>query len=65
MKLFIDKYVRRLSATAAMAPTRAIERFASALPASVKDRNQVLLAGNGGSARNAMRLANDCLYGTG
>lgn len=56
-------YLRRLQDAAAVGPIDAISKLASALHGAMTTRQQVFLAGNGGSAGNAAHLANDFLYG--
>ena len=59
------QYSQRLNDAVSHGPVSAIEGLASALLAALHDRNQVFIAGNGGSAGNAIHLANDFLYGMG
>ena len=59
------QYSQRLSDAVSHGPVSAIEGLASALLAALHGRNQVFIAGNGGSAGNAIHLANDFLYGMG
>ena len=62
---FCLEYARRLQHAFADGPLDAIGQLATALLMAVEDRTHVFLAGNGGSAANAMHLANDFLYGVG
>ncbi|KVN06951.1 SIS domain-containing protein [Burkholderia diffusa] len=58
-----EQYARRLKATLEALDKGAIARLARALYACWGGGNQVFLCGNGGSAGNALHLANDYLYG--
>jgi D-sedoheptulose 7-phosphate isomerase len=60
---FCRAYAQRLQSAFAAGPVDAIGRLATALTAALQQRSHVFLAGNGGSAANAMHLANDFLYG--
>lgn len=62
---FCRDYARRLHRVFEDGPLEAIGRLATALREALHDRRQVFLAGNGGSAANAIHLANDFLYGMG
>lgn len=55
-------YARRLQDALAQGPGEAIEQLAAALLLVVQQEKQVLLCGNGGSAGNAIHLANDFQY---
>ena len=56
-------YVNRLNAAAESAPFAAIEQLADALIDCWRNNRQFFIFGNGGSAGNAIHLANDFLYG--
>jgi D-sedoheptulose 7-phosphate isomerase len=56
-------YSRRLQAVLANAELSNVARLAEDLLACWRDGRQVFLCGNGGSAGNAVHLANDFLYG--
>jgi D-sedoheptulose 7-phosphate isomerase len=58
-------YARRLNLALTAGPVTAVSAFADALAAALDHRRQVFIAGNGGSAANAIHLANDFLYGIG
>ena len=60
---FFAGYAKRLNAALAEAPLDAIEKLAGEFLDCWKTGRQVFLCGNGGSAGNAMHLANDMLYG--
>lgn len=59
----IHQYVSRLESVLHDADWSPVEQLAENLLQAVKSGNQVFLCGNGGSAGNAMHLANDFLYG--
>lgn len=63
MKDFFAGYAKRLNTALAEAPLDGIEKLAREFLDCWKTRRQVFLCGNGGSAGNAMHLANDLLYG--
>jgi D-sedoheptulose 7-phosphate isomerase len=56
-------YLHRLNAAAQLVPLDAIEELAKVLLECWRDNRQVFIFGNGGSAGNAIHLANDYLYG--
>jgi D-sedoheptulose 7-phosphate isomerase len=60
---FAGDYARRLAAAVDALPLDAVETFAEALLSCWRERRQVFIFGNGGSAGNAIHLANDYLYG--
>ncbi len=55
-------YARRLQDALAQGPADAMGQLAAALLLVVQHQKQVLLCGNGGSAGNAIHLANDFQY---
>ena len=57
-----ESYASRLGAVLCDTDWNAITPLADAMMACWKDRRQLFLAGNGGSAGNANHLANDFLY---
>ena len=57
-------YSRRLQAVLASADWSSVHQLAQALLESWQQGRRVFLCGNGGSAGNAIHLANDFLYGT-
>jgi D-sedoheptulose 7-phosphate isomerase len=61
--LFAKNYGQRLTAAVEALPLGAVELLAEALMASWRDNRHVFIFGNGGSAGNAIHLANDYLYG--
>jgi D-sedoheptulose 7-phosphate isomerase len=56
-------YLRRLELASQQIPLDAVEQLASALLECWRERRQFFIFGNGGSAGNAIHLANDYLYG--
>lgn len=56
-------YLRRLESASQQIPLEAVEQLASALLGCWRERRQFFIFGNGGSAGNAIHLANDYLYG--
>ena len=60
--LFVD-YARRLNAATEMTDWPAVTQLAEALREAWHEGRQVFICGNGGSAGNAVHLANDLLYG--
>jgi len=60
---FCDSYVARLKSALDLLPQEEIEVLASSLVMAWKEKRQVFIFGNGGSAGNAIHLANDYLYG--
>lgn len=60
---FAKDYGQRLAAAVDALPLDAVEALAEALLACWRDKRQVFIFGNGGSAGNAIHLANDYLYG--
>jgi len=60
-----QSYVLTLSACFTEEIVQAIEVLASELRNSWKDQRQVFICGNGGSAANALHMANDLHYGIG
>ncbi|MBI1252514.1 MAG: SIS domain-containing protein [Alphaproteobacteria bacterium] len=59
----ISAYVERLSATMKTFDWSPVTTLAHDLADATQSRRQVFLCGNGGSAGNAVHLANDFLYG--
>ena len=62
---FCLDYARRLQIAFAEGPIAAIGDLAAALLDALQQGHHVFIAGNGGSAANAMHLANDFLFGVG
>ncbi|MEW6329822.1 MAG: SIS domain-containing protein [Pseudomonadota bacterium] len=61
-KFFTD-YAQRLQAVISQYDWSAVEVLAAAMREAWTEGRQVFLCGNGGSAANAMHIANDLLYG--
>ena len=62
-KAFFTNYAERLTATLAVADWSLVTPLAQAMMQCWKLGRQVFICGNGGSAGNAIHLANDFLYG--
>ena len=60
---FSKDYVQRLKRALDLLPAEPLEALAHALMTAWQQRRQVFVFGNGGSAGNAIHLANDFLYG--
>jgi D-sedoheptulose 7-phosphate isomerase len=60
---FSKDYFSRLKAALGLVPAEPLEALAHALMTAWRDKKQVFIFGNGGSAGNAIHLANDFLYG--
>ncbi|MCY7294514.1 SIS domain-containing protein [Alteromonas sp. a30] len=63
MITLINQYVARLQSVLNDVDWSPVEVLAEALIEAVENKRQVFLCGNGGSAGNAIHLANDFLYG--
>ena len=60
-----ENYLERLSRVFELAHLKGIEQLANDLHKAWVNGNQVFICGNGGSAANALHLANDFHYGIG
>ena len=60
---FCDSYVARLKSALDLIPQAELQLLADSLITVWKEKRQVFIFGNGGSAGNAIHLANDYLYG--
>ena len=60
---FSDGYVTRLTSALDLLPQAELQALADSLITAWKEKRQVFIFGNGGSAGNAIHLANDYLYG--
>ena len=60
---FSKDYVQRLKRALDLIPVEPLEALAHSLMTAWQQRRQVFIFGNGGSAGNAIHLANDFLYG--
>ncbi|HVT30743.1 MAG TPA: SIS domain-containing protein, partial [Lacipirellulaceae bacterium] len=65
MKDHIATYIQKLSDALAKGPSPKIAALGAALRSAWNDGHAVYLCGNGGSAGNAIHLANDFLFGAG
>lgn len=65
MKQSINEYVQRLSAALTLPGMDAVPVLGEALRDAWANNRTVYFCGNGGSAGNAIHLANDFLYGVG
>jgi len=61
--MFFENYKNKLIDALAVEPLRNVETLARELRGAITLGKQVFLCGNGGSAANAVHLANDFLYG--
>jgi D-sedoheptulose 7-phosphate isomerase len=62
MKLCND-YCEKISSAINVLPSAQIEKLAYSLQEAWKDDKQLFICGNGGSAANALHIANDLFYG--
>ncbi len=60
---FSKDYLARLKSALDVIPPEPLEALAEALMMAWREKRQVFIFGNGGSAGNAIHLANDFLYG--
>ena len=60
---FSKDYLSRLKRALDLIPAEPLQVLAHALMTAWRDKKQVFIFGNGGSAGNAIHLANDFLYG--
>lgn len=65
MQQHIDSYVERLGQAMRMDAMRQVPVLAQAMRDAWSSKNTIYFCGNGGSAGNAIHLANDFLYGVG
>ena len=63
MTNFFSDYAERLSQVLASSKWTGVEQLAQDMNVAWKNGNQVFFCGNGGSAGNAVHLANDYIYG--
>lgn len=63
MRSLIHQYRESLEKSLKEADWQPVEELAASLLDAIRDKRQVFICGNGGSAGNAMHLANDFLYG--
>jgi len=62
-KLFFSNYIDRLNNTLSVADFSVVEELANDLLHLWKEDRRLFICGNGGSAGNAIHLANDFIYG--
>ncbi|WP_232824616.1 SIS domain-containing protein [Algibacillus agarilyticus] len=62
-KFSCNEYAQTLSVILSETDWSSVEIFADKLKSVIKTKNHLYICGNGGSAGNAMHLANDFLYG--
>lgn len=65
MQQHITEYSAKLSAALALPAIKQVPQLAQAFKAAWDNKKTIYLCGNGGSAGNAIHLANDFLYGAG
>ena len=65
MQQHITEYSARLSAALALPAIEQVPQLAQAFKSAWDNKKTIYLCGNGGSAGNAIHLANDFLYGAG
>ncbi|TAP39682.1 SIS domain-containing protein [Alteromonas sp. KUL49] len=63
MKSLIQRYQQRIIEQIELLDSAVIETLASTLLSCAREGRKVFICGNGGSAGNAIHLANDFLYG--
>ena len=61
----IKNYMNKLTLAMSVKPMQDIQILAEALLVAWREDRNIYLCGNGGSAGNAIHLANDFIYGTG
>lgn len=59
----VSEYLHQLSATLETVDIAALNKFASALMKLIENKNVLYICGNGGSAANAIHIANDFTFG--
>lgn len=65
MKTLIQNYVSKLSYALSLDAMQQVTPLAEALYEAWRKGNSIYICGNGGSAANAIHLANDFIYGAG
>jgi D-sedoheptulose 7-phosphate isomerase len=63
LQTFSKNYLARLKGALDLIPPEPLQALAEALILAWREKRQVFIFGNGGSAGNAVHLANDFLYG--
>lgn len=62
---FVSSYTMRLNKAIAIIPHEDVQILAETLQAAWGQKKSIFLCGNGGSAGNAIHIANDWIYGAG
>lgn len=65
LKQFLSNYQERLNRAFGVMPAKAVEELLNAFVDAWNEGKTIYLCGNGGSAGNAIHLANDFTYGAG
>ena len=65
IKKFLDSYKNQVNLLTEKDNTIKIKKLADDLYKSWKQKKNIFICGNGGSAANAMHIANDFIYGAG
>lgn len=65
LNAFIGRYQRRLAEAFELLPTESVSKLFEAFEQAWANKQMIYLCGNGGSAGNAIHLANDFTYGAG
>jgi len=64
-KINSKTYLKKINSAFTAEVDRSIEKLAKALNYAWKNKKNIFICGNGGSAANAMHIANDLIYGAG
>ena len=64
-KINSKTYLKKINSAFTAEVDRSIEKLAAALNYAWKNKKNIFICGNGGSAANAMHIANDLIYGAG
>ena len=64
-KINTKLYLKKLNSAFSAEVTRNIQKLASTLGLAWKNNKNIFICGNGGSAANAIHIANDLIYGAG
>lgn len=62
---FTSTYFKHLNASLQNIPAQTLQTLAETLQAAWREKRAIYLCGNGGSAGNAIHIANDWIYGAG
>lgn len=63
MRKLVENYTGRLAKTLKLLPQKSIELFFHEVLSVWRKNGQIFVCGNGGSAANALHIANDLFYG--